>query len=111
MPHIFAALGGDSAASSQHQTAIILALLLTLALVFLVGAALIAGVHRYLHRRATGLTEGPRRDARSESRHGRLFQPSMFHCPNRWLTVRSANPQAVQAALGLHNAPPCSWPA
>lgn len=109
MTFVFAALGSPTAVAPQHQTAIVLALLLTLASVFLVGAALIAGVHRYLRRRAASLSEPPRRGARCDPSHGRLFQPSVFHCPNRWVAVRSAHPQAVQAALGLHNATPCSW--
>ena len=44
-----------------------------------------------------------------ELRRGRFFQSSVLHCPNRWVAIRSTNPQAVQTALGLHNPTPCSW--
>ena len=36
-------------------------------------------------------------------------KPLLFDSPNRWLVVRSSNPQAVQVALGLHNVMACSW--
>jgi hypothetical protein len=39
----------------------------------------------------------------------RNFQLSIFHAPNRWLAIRSGFPDAVLAALGLHNPTPCSW--
>src|SRR2546423_9973286 len=39
----------------------------------------------------------------------RRFQPSSFAVPNRWLAIRSPNPHAVQAALGLLRPRPCSW--
>ncbi len=29
--------------------------------------------------------------------------------PSRWLAIKSRNPAAAQAALGLHNPTPCSW--
>ena len=34
---------------------------------------------------------------------------SLFALPCRWLAVRSTQPSAVQAALGLQKATPCSW--
>jgi hypothetical protein len=36
-------------------------------------------------------------------------KPLLFDFPSRWLAVKSATPQAVQSALGLHNPTPCSW--
>jgi len=39
----------------------------------------------------------------------RRFFPPLFNPPARWLAIKSANPRAVQAALGLHNPMPCSW--
>ena len=36
-------------------------------------------------------------------------KPLLFDFPSRWLAVKSATPQAVQNALGLHNPTPCSW--
>ena len=40
------------------------------------------------------------------------FSPRYHRVPNRpdcWLAVRSASPEAVKLALGLHHAAPCSW--
>src|SRR5690242_770798 len=41
------------------------------------------------------------------------FAPPHAHSgwirPSSWLAVKSPNLQAVQSALGLHNAKPCSW--
>ncbi len=34
---------------------------------------------------------------------------SVFDAPIRWLAIRCLDPQAVQAALNLHNARSCSW--
>lgn len=34
---------------------------------------------------------------------------SVFERPSRWLAVKSNNSAAVQAALNLHHAVPCSW--
>jgi hypothetical protein len=37
------------------------------------------------------------------------FHPQVLESPCRWLAIRSANPQAVQEALNLHNPMRCSW--
>jgi len=95
--------------SSQEHTAIILPLLLLLGTVVLAGVLLLLMVRRYLRVRQTGRGGGLGRQRHAELRVGRFFQSSIFQCPNRWVAVRSANPQAVQAALGLHNPTPCSW--
>jgi hypothetical protein len=34
---------------------------------------------------------------------------ALFDAPVRWLAIKSQNPQAVEAALGVHNARACSW--
>lgn len=39
----------------------------------------------------------------------RRIAAPVFNHPNRWLAVRSGNPQLVQAALALNNPTPCSW--
>lgn len=109
MAHVFAVFGTGGSAASQDQTAIILSLLLLLGSVLLIGAALVFGVRRYLQPRRSPPAGARARESRSEPRSGRLFQPSVFHCPNRWVAIRSAHPHAVQAALGLHNPIPCSW--
>jgi hypothetical protein len=36
-------------------------------------------------------------------------RPSVFEKPSRWLAVKSSNPEAIQAALNLQHAVPCSW--
>src|SRR5262249_48130498 len=44
---------------------------------------------------------------------GEAFAPGLSLLPpdnpSRWLAIRSSNPVAVQNALRLHNAKPCSW--
>ena len=37
------------------------------------------------------------------------FSAAVFEAPSRWLAVRSQNPQAVQAALGVQHPRACSW--
>jgi hypothetical protein len=37
------------------------------------------------------------------------FRPFSFEQPCRWLAIKSSNAGAVQQALGLHHAQPCSW--
>jgi len=92
--------------ASQDHAAIILLLLALLGTVLLIGALLTIVVRRYLRARRAARA-GRRTPA--EFRGDRLFQSSVFQCPNRWVAIKSANLQAVQAALGLHNPTPCSW--
>jgi len=47
--------------------------------------------------------------ARQPMSREQKVKPLLFDFPSRWLAVKSANPQAVQNALGLHNPTPCSW--
>ena len=37
------------------------------------------------------------------------FSGTVFDTPCRWLAIKSSNPEAVQAALGLHHPTPCLW--
>ena len=107
MSGVTADVSGTSTASQSH-TAIVLLLLVLLGTVLLIGAALAAVVRGYLRKRnASALARRGR--PLGEARGARLFQSPIFHCPNRWLAVKSNNPQAVQKALGLHNPTPCSW--
>ena len=107
MSGVTAEVSGTSTASQSH-TAIVLLLLVLLGTVLLVGAALAAVVRKYLRKRNASVEARPGRPV-GEPRGTRLFQSPIFHCPNRWLAVKSNNPQAVQKALGLHNPTPCSW--
>ena len=36
-------------------------------------------------------------------------RPLFFQNPKAWLAIKSTSPLEVQAALGLHDASPCSW--
>jgi hypothetical protein len=105
---VFAADVRSSAASNDHS-AIIVSLLLLLGTVLLIGAFLVVVIRRYLRARRTVWFGGAGRPAQGEPGSSRFFQSSILYCPNRWVAIRSADPQAVQAALGLHNPTPCSW--
>lgn len=48
---------------------------------------------------------GQREFLKRELRHA----PAVYSVPNRWLAIKSGNPQLVQTALNLHNPTPCSW--
>ena len=106
---LWAADGHNSPVSSQAHTVIILPLLLLLGTVLVMGMLLLLGIRRYLRARRTGRFPGAGGRPQIELRRSRFFQSSVLHCPNRWVAIRSTNPQAVQAALGLHNPTPCSW--
>src|SRR2546430_5462258 len=106
---VFEADGRGISRASPDHAAIVLPLLLLLGTVLLIGAMLIIGTRFYLRTRGTGCFAGAGKPSRAEVRSGRFFPASVFHCPNRWVAIKSANPQAVQAALGLHNPTPCSW--
>src|SRR2546430_14281586 len=98
---------GASAATQDHAT-IILQLLLLLGTVLLIGALLIIVIRRYLRTRGGKLFSAGQQ-TQAEFHSDRFFQSSIFQGPNRWVAIKSANPQAVQNALGLHNPTPCSW--
>lgn len=38
-----------------------------------------------------------------------FFAPALPHRPETWLAIRAVSPEAVQNALGLNRAEPCSW--
>jgi hypothetical protein len=107
MSDITADVSGTSTASQSHA-AIVLPLLALVGTVVLIGALLAAFVRKYLRKHNASLMSRPGRPI-GEPRGARIFQSPIFHCPNRWLAVKSHNPQAVQKALGLHNPTPCSW--
>src|SRR2546421_2144491 len=89
--------------ASQDHAAIILLLLALLGTVLLIGALLTIVVRRYL--RARRAARAGRRTS-AEFRGDRLFQSSVFQCPNRWVAIKSANLQAVEGAVGLDNPAP-----
>ena len=107
MSDVKADVSGTSTASQSHA-AIVLPLLGLLLTVLLIGAGLALFVRKYLRKRNAGAVGRSGRSV-GEPRGARIFQSPIFHCPNRWLAVKSNNPQAVQKALGLHNPTPCSW--
>jgi len=87
--------------------AIPVTLLALFALAMIAGVALVLiAYHLLAHRRAR---RTPTPDLEWES----SFQPPRhpFHTrrPAAWLAIRSRNLQAVQSALDLHHAKPCSW--
>jgi hypothetical protein len=81
-------------------------LLALLGAAFALGAAMVLLVVRTRNRRA--------RFRRPPARPAPLFDnlpppPVFTYRPSAWLAIRSRNLHAVQAALGLHNAKPCTW--
>lgn len=82
-------------------------------LIMLLGIVLGIGVTCTLlvvHFVRKGRVAGGRLPAKKDFlQRDRRLQPALFHPPARWLAIKSANPRAVQAALGLHNPMPCSW--
>jgi len=82
-------------------------------LIMLLGIVLGIGVTCTLlvvHFVRKGRVAGGRLPAKKDFlQRDRRLQPPLFHPPARWLAIKSANPRAVQAALGLHNPMPCSW--
>src|SRR5436190_18139850 len=93
--------------ASQSHAAIVLPLLGLVGTVLLIGSVLALVVRNYRRKRNLAANRPGR--SNGEPRGARIFQSPIFHCPNRWLAVKSNNPHAVQKALGLHNPTPCSW--
>jgi hypothetical protein len=52
-----------------------------------------------------------KKGGRADGSRGEMRKPNplLFDSPSRWFAIKSNNPQAVQAALRLHNAMFCSW--
>ncbi len=94
-----------SASRDNNLMTVLLILLLSVALVLCLVCLLV--VIHFL--RSSRLAR--RRDLHGELAlpHARGFYPSIFSAPSRWLAIRSDDPQAVQSALGLLKARPCSW--
>jgi len=104
--------GGDASSvivAPKDQATIVFLLLLLLGSVLVIGAALAVVIRRHLRRRGTtNFVSGGKRSL-MELRGVRALPPAIFHCPNRWLAIKSANLRSIQATLGLHNPTPCSW--
>jgi hypothetical protein len=107
MSALTAESSGTSTASQSHA-AIVLPLLGLLVSVLFLGAMLALLIRKYLRKHNVERMAVSGRSI-GEPRGPRIFQSPIFHCPNRWLAVKSHNPQAVQKALGLNNPTPCSW--
>ena len=58
---------------------------------------MICFVVRLLHNRRLAKTSA---DSSAESEPENRFLPTIFDAPVRWLAIKTANPQVVQAALG-----------
>jgi len=104
-----ALLGDATGGLSALRESETILLLLVLALV-LFGSGIVLGamymVMRYNRQARLPARRLPRdREACRERRNPML----LFTAPSRWLAIRSTNPQAVQAALGLQKPKPCSW--
>jgi hypothetical protein len=87
-------------APASHHDHIVAALLIAMVTAVVVCVAVMRWiVRRELRRRtmARPLFDGPHLSA------------AVFDAPGRWLAVRSQNPQAVQAALGVQHPRACSW--
>jgi hypothetical protein len=82
-------------------------LLLVLGIALGIGVTCLLVVVHFLRKGRLG-SRPVHRKANLLARERRLHAP-IFNVPNRWLAVRSGNPQLVQAALGLNNPTPCSW--
>src|ERR1700722_15066141 len=59
----------------------------------------------FLHRRAQRHEQA----ADGQTSAPALFRPAFPQRPVSWLAIRSADPEMVQAALGLGKSAPCSW--
>src|SRR5882724_3947201 len=105
---IFTATDRSTWPGSANHGAIVVPLLFLLGTVLFIGTILIILVHRHHKTRVTGPFTRTDGSSSSEFRSGRLFHSSIFHCPNRWVAVKTSRPEAVQAALRLHNPTPCS---
>src|SRR5207248_1081881 len=82
-------------------------LLLILLSVLTIGMLLTLVVIRYLQRRST-LRQRILADSDSAPERSGQYQP-LFESPFRWIAIKSGNPIAAQAVLGLHNVRSCSW--
>jgi len=81
-------------------------MLLLVTLMLALGVAGAGFIRILFHHRRSQTFE---RNARQAPK--RIFiQPAFPQRPATWLAIRSATPEAVQAALGVDRSMPCSWP-
>src|SRR6185503_6804482 len=92
-----AALGGISASRPDDLVAVLLIAMVTAIIVCI-------AVLRFIARRELRRCAQPR-----NAFGGPHLSAAVFETPSRWLAVRSQNPQAVQAALGVQHPRACSW--
>lgn len=98
--------GGLSALQESNNVVLVLLLFfVTLITGILIGVTYM--VNRYNRKDRLPSRRLPReRDSACRERRSRLVA---LTAPSRWLAIKSANPQAVQEALGLQKPKPCSW--
>ncbi len=87
-------------------------LLVLLGLVLGGGIAMCYLVRRHLRRQRRWGNSDEQQEAiaRQFSRFNLVsYHPVQARRPSRWLAIRSRDTHAVQLALGLHDARPCSW--
>lgn len=74
------------------------------------GCVLMAALARCLWQRERGCDAGlPRRREIAAASSEAVYLPLPHRRPPAWLAIRSRDMVAVQSALGLRNAAPCSW--
>lgn len=105
---MMAVLGDTAGALSTLDQNSVIAFLLCVLLGIVLGVVLVFG---FLMMSALRHDRSPTRrlPRHSEFLRDRRAAPAPAFVPGRWLAIKSANPQVVQAALGLANARPCSW--
>src|SRR5205085_10092658 len=110
VPSVMLALLGDasellSPARETNLMTALLILVLSIALALCLVCLLVV-IHFLRSGRLARQREMRRGTSLPRSRN---FYSPIFSAPTRWLAIRSYNPQAVQAALGLLKPRPCSW--
>jgi len=93
--------------SEVDNRIITLLLLSLLVLVLTLGAALVFLVIHW--RRQAGMEQPVTTKNHNQYRARLSFRSSFLNRPYCWLAIKSRNPLAVQAALGLNNPRRCSW--
>ena len=83
-------------------------LLLPLGIVLAVAMVFAWLIRKHVRRTQRGSLNGEHPEPSVPYRHGRT-QGWNLPVPRLWCAIRSSSLQAVQTALGLHNAKPCSW--
>lgn len=102
--------GAESAPSTSTPGDVLaVALLLLILIVPTIGGLLVWLVSRQLRTLRLTRMELEHADLAGTYREAPAFSSALFHSPTRWLAIRSADPQSVQATLGLRNTAACSW--